>query len=296
MGNFSKIEHDFWQDDYVLGLTPEERYFYLYLLSNGRTNALGCYELRMKIAEVETGYNSDTIKKYLNKFMATGKILFDEETQEVLVTNWRKYNWAKKTGNINSILKYFKAVKSPKLKGILEGLMDEAGIRRNDSGTEREETIRNNEEQKETNGKISTADIDIDTDTDIDIDIDIKKDMVDVGSTEAKEKTSVNQERFDQFWKLYPNKKAKAAAFKRWKALKISEKTFQEIMGGLQKAIGSQEWAKDGGAYIPHPATWLNGGCWEDVYKPLEVQRGRPQSRDNNALNARRGFVGMDGR
>lgn len=285
MGNFSKIEHDFWQDDYVLNLTPEERYFYLYLLSNGRTNALGCYELRMKMAEVETGYNADTIKKYLNKFIATGKILFDFDTQEALIVNWHKYNWTKKTGNVNSILKDFKAIKSPIFRETLEGLMITSGIKKVCGEADKMETTGNNEEQQETEREICAVDIDTD--------IDFKKDMAEAGEVEPKEKLSSDQERFDQFWKIYPNKKAKNAALRRWKTMKISAETFQAIMGGLQRALVSKEWAKDGGAYIPHPATWLNGGCWEDDYKPMGTTTKRPDTPKDSAVDRRRQMMGL---
>jgi len=130
MGAFSKIQRDFWQDNFVLELTPEEKYFYLYLLTNERVNALGCYELRMKIAVLETGYNAESMKKYLDKFTSVGKILFDEETQEILIVNWHKYNWTKKTGAINSILKDFKVVKSNVFKEVLESYMNLNGIKK----------------------------------------------------------------------------------------------------------------------------------------------------------------------
>lgn len=287
MGDFSKIEHDFWQDDYVLSLTPEERYFFLYLLSNGRTHALGCYELRMRVAEFETGYNADTIKKYINKFISAGKVLFDDETQEVLIVNWKKYHWTKQTGNVNSILKDFKAVKSQIFKEILTSFLVEAGIIKLEDDKENLETTGNNEEQQGTTEESCTVDIDVD------IDIDKEKDMVEEGLKEKKEKPSSDQQRFDQFWKLYLNKKAKAAALRRWKAMKISNETFQAIMEGLQKALGSQEWAKDGGAYIPHPATWLNGGCWEDEYKPLITARTRSDTPRDSAIDLRRQMLGL---
>ncbi|WP_312070543.1 hypothetical protein [Anaerotignum propionicum] len=35
MGTISKIDHSFWQDDFVLSLTPAGRYFFNYLISNG---------------------------------------------------------------------------------------------------------------------------------------------------------------------------------------------------------------------------------------------------------------------
>ena len=44
---------------------PEEKYFYLYLLSNSRTTQCGCYELPCKVIEMQTGYNRETVQKLL---------------------------------------------------------------------------------------------------------------------------------------------------------------------------------------------------------------------------------------
>ncbi len=285
MGTFSKIERDFWQDNFVLELTPEEKYFYLYLLTNGRVNALGCYELRMKIAVLETGYNSESIKKYLDKFTSAGKILFDEETQEILIVNWHKYNWTKKTGTVNSILKDFKAVKSPIFREILEGYMSAYEIKKFSEETEDLETTGNNEEQEETKGETYSVERERERER--------EKDMVEMDLGEAKEKAPTDQECFNQFWKLYPNKKAKAAALRRWKAMRISQEIFLAIMDGLQRALVSQEWSKDGGAYIPHPATWLNGGCWEDEYKPMATGRSRPNMPKDSVIARRRQMMGL---
>jgi len=30
----------------------------------------------------------------------------------------------------------------------------------------------------------------------------------------------------------------------------------------------SESWNRDGGRYIPHPSTWLNGRRWEDELAP----------------------------
>ena len=35
-------------------------------------------------------------------------------------------------------------------------------------------------------------------------------------------------------------------------------------MASLEWWKKQQTWTKDGGKYIPHPATWLNRGNWED--------------------------------
>lgn len=41
MAKYRAIQVDFWEDGFVLDLTPEEKYFYLYLLSNSRTTQCG---------------------------------------------------------------------------------------------------------------------------------------------------------------------------------------------------------------------------------------------------------------
>lgn len=69
---------------------------------------------------------------------------------------------------------------------------------------------------------------------------------------------------FEDFWKLYPNKKSKGYARVAYaKAMKIT--THNEIMEWLRKYNNhlSLKWESK---YVKHPATWLNGECREDSY------------------------------
>ena len=69
---------------------------------------------------------------------------------------------------------------------------------------------------------------------------------------------------FSQFWKAYPKKRSKGQAEKAWQRLKPDERLQGEILGAVQRATKSEDWTRDGGRYIPHPATWLNATGWED--------------------------------
>lgn len=83
--------------------------------------------------------------------------------------------------------------------------------------------------------------------------------------TETETETEVDHSAaFETFWTAYPRKVAKAAARKAWGKLKPGESLQREITDGLERAIKSEQWARDGGQYIPHAATWLNGRRWED--------------------------------
>lgn len=72
-------------------------------------------------------------------------------------------------------------------------------------------------------------------------------------------------ELFEEFWQAYPRKEGKANALKAFsKALPLSADGTRGIIAGVLRAKTSEQWLRDGGAYIPHPATWLNGRRWED--------------------------------
>lgn len=69
---------------------------------------------------------------------------------------------------------------------------------------------------------------------------------------------------FDRFWSAYPRKTAKRNALKAFEKLGVTEALLTEMLAALDWQRQSKEWQKDGGQFIPHPATWLNGHRWED--------------------------------
>jgi len=69
---------------------------------------------------------------------------------------------------------------------------------------------------------------------------------------------------FATFWAQYPKKVAKPQALKAWKKIKPAGQLLAELMAALEKQNTNADWQKDGGQFIPHPATWLNGRRWED--------------------------------
>lgn len=74
------------------------------------------------------------------------------------------------------------------------------------------------------------------------------------------------RERFNAFWQAYPKKQGKGAAEAAWKKLKPSEELTQRMLESLEQAKKCAQWQKEGGQYIPNPATWLNRAQWDDEY------------------------------
>ena len=275
---FTRVERGYWQDEFILELTPEQKFFYLYLMSNSKVNTLGAYVFPMTMSTLELGYNRDTVKKLLDHFVEAGKIMYDETTNEVFLLNWPKRNWNKRTATLRALKKDVDALKSPVLREKISAMLSVfcGGEDAIDDTEEQKGTNGNNEEQKGTNRN--------------------NEDMF-AGIIDKREKKKENREKekekedagtvfdaataFEIFYQAYPNKKNVKTARTRWEKMKVTPELFAAIMEGLERAKNSQEWGKDGGAYIPHPATWLNGEGWKNEYKPLR-QTAAPKASSGN--------------
>ena len=81
--------------------------------------------------------------------------------------------------------------------------------------------------------------------------------------TETETETETELMSFDSFWKAYPRKVGKVKAHQAWKRAK-GKPPISDLIAEVELQSRSEEWRKDNGQYIPHPATWLNRGGWMD--------------------------------
>ena len=103
------------------------------------------------------------------------------------------------------------------------------------------------------------------SDGEIEIEIEIEIDK------ENTPKPPKGDKHFDEFWAAYPRKVGKAIAKKAFVKTKAPIET---LLAAIDRQRQSDQWAKDGGQYIPNPATWLNQGRWEDELTPKKKERG----------------------
>lgn len=89
----------------------------------------------------------------------------------------------------------------------------------------------------------------------------LKKILVEGKGREGKD-ASLTQ--FENLWEAYPKKKSRADAEKAWAKIKPSEHLAEQILQAVQRAKTSKEWIKNGGEFIPYPASWLNAKGWLD--------------------------------
>lgn len=78
-------------------------------------------------------------------------------------------------------------------------------------------------------------------------------------------KNILKKEAFEVFWGAYPKKVAKQDAINAFTKLNPDETLLKAMLLSLGGVKNSPDWLKDGGKYVPYPATWINGRRWEDV-------------------------------
>ena len=97
MAIFRNIHISFWEDSKVQDdMNINEKYFFLYLLTNPHTSQIGCYEITIRQMQYETGLDKSEIEEYLERFeKELGIIEYSKTTKELLIKNWYKYNFTK---------------------------------------------------------------------------------------------------------------------------------------------------------------------------------------------------------
>lgn len=230
MATYRTVNLSFWTDSKVEDdFTPEDKYFFLYLLTNPHTNLCGCYECSAKQMARETGYNEDTVKRLLARMERVHNvILYDEQTKEVLVLNWGKYNWCNSPKTKAGAEKVAAHIKSePFKKMVLEAIAD-------------------------------TLSIPYPYPMDTSVTVLYREDS----NTSSTSSQSSKDNNFEIFWKAYPKKKNKETARRAF--MKLRGVNLQTLLDAIDRQKNTKDWTKDGGQYIPYPATWLNAGAWQD--------------------------------
>ena len=111
----------FWTDPKVDGdFTPEDRYGYLYCLTNPHTNLCGCYEVSIKQISRETGYSEDSVERLLKRLDAVHNVLrYSSTTKELLLLNWWRHNWSASEKLNKPLLAEIRKIKNDRFRKFL---------------------------------------------------------------------------------------------------------------------------------------------------------------------------------
>ncbi len=152
MAKFRMVHTEFWDDPKVVEeMSPEDKYFFLYLLTNSNTTQIGIYQITKKQMAFDTGYSIDTINSLLDRFIRHHKIIaYNPDTREVAIKNWGKYN-LNRGGKpvIDCVTAELKGVKDKTLIPIVGERIEKRNIKVLYDTYHDTHTIRGQEEEKE---------------------------------------------------------------------------------------------------------------------------------------------------
>ena len=131
MALYRNIHLSFWQDTKVTDdFTPEDRYFYLYLLTNPHTNLCGCYEISIKQMANEMGYDAKKVGKLIDRFSFTHNLIrYARSERELLIFHWSKYNWTSSEKFRKPLLQEIQNVKTDDFREYLLKLFDGENVK-----------------------------------------------------------------------------------------------------------------------------------------------------------------------
>ena len=129
MASYRNISMDFWTDSKVVDdFTPEDRYIYLYCMTNPHTNLCGCYEVSIKQIANETGYNNDSVERLLKRLDGAHNVIrYSAQTKELLILNWCRYNWSASEKLNKPLLSEIRRVKNDRFREYLAARYNERG-------------------------------------------------------------------------------------------------------------------------------------------------------------------------
>lgn len=94
MAKFRQIQTSFWSNTYIQEeMTAEDKYFYLYLMTNEFTTQIGIYSITKKQMAFDLGYSMESVTALLQRFETYHKLIkYDVESREIILLKWAESN------------------------------------------------------------------------------------------------------------------------------------------------------------------------------------------------------------
>jgi DnaD/phage-associated family protein len=165
VAKFRMVHTEFWDDPKVVEeMTPEDKFFFLYLLTNSNTTQIGIYQITKKQMAFDIGYSIESINSLLERFVNHHNIVFyNAQTRELAIKNWGKYNFHRggkpvldcvaaelKAVKDTSLIQYVgERIAKPEIKKLYESYYDTSTIRGQEQQQEEEKEKEKEEEEEQ---------------------------------------------------------------------------------------------------------------------------------------------------
>jgi hypothetical protein len=268
MSRYRNIHCLIWNDDKFPFLSSDAKLVFFHILTTPFSTPFGCYKAGKSALEEESRMDPKGYAKGFRECFEKGIIKYDEQFHLIFIPNHMKYNPPANPNVVRNWGKLFDELPKSELlidaysaiervceglgKGFHEAFQKGFGI-----------PFRKGmaiQEQYQYTGTGSGTGSGTDTP------------LPPAGEPVAKKsKPKLNQDRFNLFWKAYPKKAAKPNAEKAFEKIDPDESLLDAMLSAIAWQSQTEDWIKESGNFIPHPATWLNGRRWED--QPPNIPR-----------------------
>lgn len=290
------IDTSFWEDDMVIDrFTPEDKYFFLYLLTNPHTSQVGIYHLPYKIAAFELGYSVEAVKSLLQRFQDRyGVITYSKDHQEIAIMNALKHNIVKGGKPVIDCIKSeLSRVKDVDLiVTVNDHLQDfwNSSSRKTDKVIQQvfAEQLGRRKEPKEENGNENDNENDNENERIVD---DTSHDSSKAHRTDGLSVSQLESD-FAVIWSKYPKKAGKKEAFNHYKAWRKASKDHTNAYLLHRLSLYLNHLANNSWLHPMNGSTWFNGR-FDDDYSDNRNQI-REQVRQQKETNFENQFFHND--
>lgn len=262
---YRTIHCKIWNDDKFPLLSAEGKLVFFLLLTTTFSSPFGAYKAGKAALEEESRMDAKGFAKGFAECLSNGLAKYDETARVVYLPNFLKYNPPANPNVVKSWGKIFNELPKSGLDleiycailnccdGMAKGFREAFSK----AFAEPEAKGMRIQEQEQEQNKLPLV-----------------KQARPTDSHGKENCGNEGAERFDTFWEEYPRKVNKKKAQEIWTRKKCWNGEFDTIMAKLTEFKQSDQWQRDDGRYIPHPATWLNAERWNDeISCPMRGQK-----------------------
>lgn len=287
-----------WQHPRFVALSATQQLVALYVLTGPQTNRAGFYRLSIAVAtEDHVRLSAEDFADALRVVCDAFGWRYDAHARVLWVPSWLRWNPPANQNSLHAVLKDVAATVTSTLRdaflaglpaclpdavrGSLPGLLQAVGLNddgnrqgnrrsnRNANGSENGSSNGQGNCQSNRNGNLARPKKQEAVTENKDQDQDppptsVLEDQNALGSPRGTRARLDKDPLFTRFWTAYPRKVSREDAWIAWKKLHVDEPLLQQMLAAIAWQTTSDQWTRDGEAYIPYPATWLNQRRWED--------------------------------
>jgi len=268
---YRKLYPRIWHHPDFHALSRLEQLLALYLLTGPQTNRIGYYRLSLGQLSEDFEESQPVLARSVESTCTGMGWAWDGVAKVVFIPSWWRWNEPEAVNNLKGALKDYAEVPPSTLSGAFVDACrtpcERLGVPLPNPSSTPYRTPTERGTEGVLNGVLNPY-----RTQEQEQEQDQEQDQEQVRASTAltrRGRTHTPDGDFDQFWAVFPKKKAKLDAEKAWNQTKDVRPALDLVIQAVHSQMRAAEWLKEGGQFIPLPASWLRGRRWTD--QPVQI-------------------------